>query len=154
MEERASIHQGLGVRRRWIYNATAKKQHTNVRSLLDTTVPRVLDAIMGEGNEADRFVCRCRRRNSGLVVESRKAQAPPLICPWQPQSAILLIERSSVSLLDHLCVATLERRGAWGRASLAVPANLRFAHRALMLSILHLLRNRFKRCAAQSLCKA
>jgi hypothetical protein len=27
-----------------------------------------------KGNEADYFVCRCRRRNSGLVVERREAQ--------------------------------------------------------------------------------
>jgi hypothetical protein len=33
----------------------------------------------GKANEADYFVRRCRRRNSGLVVESREAQASPAL---------------------------------------------------------------------------
>jgi hypothetical protein len=32
--------------------------------------------------QADGFVCSCRRRDSGLVVEGGEAQAPSSICPW------------------------------------------------------------------------
>jgi hypothetical protein len=37
----------------------------------------------GKADEADYFVCRCRRRNSDLVVEKREAQAQDLIGPEQ-----------------------------------------------------------------------
>ena len=48
-------------------------------------------------NEADYFVRRCHRRNSGLVVAKREAQAQGLIDRlFQPQQALpLAVNRNS-----------------------------------------------------------